>query len=330
LIFAKDSHVRSGNPALDPASADSYQDIPSLPKFIYDKIYAAILDGSFRPGQLLRQEELAARFNTSRVPLREALQSLQAKGLVELRPRRGYAVTSLDEHELLGILQLRMLIEGYAGYVATLARVEADINALEVRLRALEKFPAKNMSDAQHVKWVALNRRFHDCLFASARNHQLTQLTSNLSAKVQPYILLDLRSHEDMIHGAAYHREIFEAFKKGDAAAVAVLSRRHCELNAIRFLEVLQSRNVVTDMTHEKIIDLGPAADMARPEQKAVKSNGDVATTSSRKPRPAVSKPGMSKPAISKPAVSKPPVSKPVLSTKVGQRAASKKKAVAS
>jgi DNA-binding GntR family transcriptional regulator len=157
-----------------------------------------------------------------------------------------------------------MLVEGYAGYVATLGRTLDDVKVLEACLRALEKFPSMNMSDAQRAKWSALNRKFHDTLFASARNDQLKQLTGNLSAKVQPYILLELASTQDLVDGPSYHREIFEAFKKGDAATVAILSRMHCEVTATRFLEVLQSRQLVTDVTAAQIVDLGPAADMAR------------------------------------------------------------------
>ncbi len=65
-----------------------------LSAVIHSWLHSSIISGAFAPGHVLRQEELAARFNTSRVPLRDAPQHLQAEGLVMLRPRRGYAVTS--------------------------------------------------------------------------------------------------------------------------------------------------------------------------------------------------------------------------------------------
>ena len=167
-------------PFEDPA------DVPSLSRFIYEKLHAAIIDGALKPGQFLRQEELAARFKTSRVPLREALQQLQASGLVSLRPRRGYAVTALEERELVGLLQIRMLIEGYMGYIATLERTEDDVRALESCLRVLERTPASLSNDAQRAKYAAANRRFHETLFAASRNARLMQLASNISATVQP------------------------------------------------------------------------------------------------------------------------------------------------
>ena len=86
---------------------------PSLPEAICCALREAIVSGRLVPGQLLRQEELAGQFNASRVPLREALQQLQAEGLVVLRPRRGYAVATLDGRQLFEILQLRILVEGH-------------------------------------------------------------------------------------------------------------------------------------------------------------------------------------------------------------------------
>ena len=238
----------------------------SLPAAIYGHLREAILSGNLQPGQVLRQEELAARFNTSRVPLREALQHLQADGLVVLRPRRGYAVTSLDEREVMGVLQLRMLVEGYAGYVATLARTEEDVKVLDACLREMSRLPSKEISQSQLARWLVLNRRFHDTLFAAARRPDLQTLVSNLSAKIDPYIMMELSTTQDLADGHQFHREIFEAFKAGDAAKVAILSRTHCELTAQRFLAVLKAKNLFHDVSPAQITDLGPAAVMLPPD----------------------------------------------------------------
>jgi DNA-binding GntR family transcriptional regulator len=246
------------------APFDDPADVPSLPRFIYEKLHAAIIDGTLKPGHVLRQEELAASFKTSRVPLREALQQLEANGLVSLRPRRGYAVTSLDERELIGVLQIRMLVEGYMGYVATLERTEEDVRALETRLLVLERTPASLTSNAQRAKYATANREFHETLFAASRNARLTQLASNISSTIQPYILLELSKTHDLAGGLSHHREIFEAFRAGDAAKVAKLSRLHCEATAMRFLEVLHHQNLAKDVTAERIVDLGPAAQIER------------------------------------------------------------------
>ncbi|MCF4167365.1 GntR family transcriptional regulator [Zavarzinia compransoris] len=232
----------------------------SLPATIYRRLREAILSGNLRPGQVLKQEELAKQFNTSRVPLREALQHLQADGFVVLRPRRGYAVTALDSQEVLGILQLRMLIEGYAGYVATRTRTQADVRQIEATLREMEKFPSRDLTQAQIGRWLVLNRRFHDQLFAASRRPDVQQLASNMAAKIDPYIMLELNTTHDLVDGHHFHREIFEAFKAGDAARVSVLSRVHCELTARRFLSVLHGKGLLLEVSEQQVTDLGPAA----------------------------------------------------------------------
>src|SRR5262245_11735063 len=82
-----------------------------LPAIIYRHLRHDILNGFFDPGQLLRQKGRARRYKSSRVPLREAMSRLEADGLVVLRPRRGFAVISLDVPEIVEIFELRMAVE---------------------------------------------------------------------------------------------------------------------------------------------------------------------------------------------------------------------------
>ena len=72
-----------------------------LPQAIYLALREKILTGGYRLGEALRQESLAKEFEASRVPVREALNRLEAEGLVILRPRRGFVVASLDIAEWL-------------------------------------------------------------------------------------------------------------------------------------------------------------------------------------------------------------------------------------
>ena len=230
---------------------------------IYSWLHKAILNGTLSPGQVLRQEELAAQFKTSRVPLREALQSLQAEGLVVLRPRRGYAVASLDGEQLIGLLQLRILVEGYAGYAGTLRRTQADIKIVGTALQEMEKLPLKLIRESQRLRLSSLNRQFHAGIFAPSRNTHLLQVSANLNAKLDPYIMSETAMMQRQEASREDHRNIFEAFAAGDAGGVGRLSRLHCERVASSFVDMLQEQGTVPAMPAGQITDLGPAMSMA-------------------------------------------------------------------
>jgi len=259
MASRREQTVRTSAVSPNGFQADEH---PSLSVMIYNWLHAAILSGTLAPGQLLRQEELAAQFKTSRVPLREALQSLQAEGLVVLRPRRGYAVTSLDGEQLLGVLQLRILMEGYAGYAGTLRRSQADVRATGTILADMERLPEKLTREAHRLRWAALNRQFHFSIFSPSGNEHLLQACANITAKIDPYVTMETTMLAEQEASREDHRRIYEAFAAGDADQVGLLSRRHCERLALRFVEMLRKRGALADIPAARITDLGPAVAM--------------------------------------------------------------------
>src|SRR5690349_4787840 len=72
---------------------------------------AALQAGRWRPGDALRQEELAAEFGVSRIPVREALSRLQSEGLLVVEPNRGAFVPALTPADVTEIFDLRVLLE---------------------------------------------------------------------------------------------------------------------------------------------------------------------------------------------------------------------------
>lgn len=216
----------------------------SLPQAIYIALRDAILGGRLPPGEALRQENLAKEFDASRVPVREALNRLEAEGLVVLRPRRGYVVASLDLDEIIEIFQLRMMLEEYAGFVATEKRTQDDVAALKVIVDNLEKTHIENASDI--TAWSVFNRQFHTRLFESSRRHHVCGITNGLRDKVERYIRVEVSMTGHLDRAQAQHQEIFKAFADGDAKRVGRLSREHCESTADRLIAGLRAREETT------------------------------------------------------------------------------------
>ena len=117
---------------------------------VTNSLRSLILEGSYAPGNKLKQDELAASFGVSLVPVREALRQLHAEGLVELAPRRGAFIPTFTLDELIELSHIREELEVLAlrqalGRISTddvqelnelLGRIEDAESHLDVGLRS--------------------------------------------------------------------------------------------------------------------------------------------------------------------------------------------------
>lgn len=213
-------------------------DLPSLAEIAYQQVRDAILSGTFAAGQSLGQEEIASQIGTSRVPLREALQRLEAEGLVTLRPRRGFIVTSLDPGEISDIFDIRMILEERAGYLATLKATPQDVTEVEELLHAMDGMSVTNAEET--VLFAERNRAFHDRLYRSSGRKQLCRLMGVLRTNVERYIRIGARIAGDLDQVRDDHYRIFDAYRRGDAQTAGRLCREHCAATCDRLLARLK------------------------------------------------------------------------------------------
>jgi DNA-binding GntR family transcriptional regulator len=130
----------------------------STTQTLADALRQEITDGRLTPGEALRQEELALRFGTSRIPVREALRTLQAEGLVNYSPNRGATVAMVSDTEIQEMLEVRLALECHALRFAVPNMADADIAHAR---RILEEYDAAPDPDA----WSAMNWSFHWALY---------------------------------------------------------------------------------------------------------------------------------------------------------------------
>ena len=131
----------------------------SAPAMIRDGVRRAILDGVYASGVQLRQDELAERFGTSRIPVREALRQLEAEGLVTIEANKGATVTVLSLPEVLELFEIRAALECRALRLAIPNMIDGDFEAAEA---ILQDYGALEDPGA----WGDINWRFHSLLYA--------------------------------------------------------------------------------------------------------------------------------------------------------------------
>ncbi len=178
----------------------------------YHAVLAAIRDGIYRPGDPLREEEVATRLGVSRTPVREALGRLQEKGLLEAAPGRGVAVSILSMQQIFELYAMREELEGMV------ARFAAQ-HATEAEIANLERINSEFAASTDPAVAAQLNRQFHARLYDAARNRYLRQAVEDLQETIA--LLPDTTFIQEGRTQTATdeHRTILEAIRHRDREA---------------------------------------------------------------------------------------------------------------
>ncbi|HLW59570.1 MAG TPA: GntR family transcriptional regulator [bacterium] len=192
---------------------------PTLPRptavaLAHLQLRQSILAERLRPGEWLRQEELASRLSMSRQPIREALCLLGEEGLVELVPHRGARVAPLSLEELEEIYGARM---GLEGLVARYAAVRIDPQVLEALRPALPKLMA--LSIAGDVdSYLQEDRRFVETCYAVSGRPRLCGQIVALRERAERYLRLVFKCGTGF-QWVDYSYRLFQACVAHDADA---------------------------------------------------------------------------------------------------------------
>lgn len=204
---------------------DELLDAPATaarPLTVADRIAAilreAIAAGTLAPGAPLRQDELAARFGFSRMPIRDALRLLEAEGIVSIHPTRGAFVARMDPREIGEIFALRALLEREALRLALPALTAADLERAQSLLERLDGEP-------DVARWGALNRDFHLALYRPCGNTRLLDLIDAQHRAADRYVRALLADPVYRARSQADHRALLAACRVGGPAALDWLDR---------------------------------------------------------------------------------------------------------
>lgn len=205
-----------------------------------EMLHAAIVDeivvGRLSPGDVLSELALAARFNVSRTPVREALQRLVQAGLAERGPRRALQVRRLVFAELTDLFEAQGEIESLCAQFAT-----QRMTAMERRLLAEcveEGEDAAQRLDHDH--YTHLNARFHAMLQEGAHNSSLQDISRNLDLRTAPYRQAQFRQTDRLLASQTEHRRVLEAVvaeRASDAHDAMLDHMTAVSLNVTRMLK---------------------------------------------------------------------------------------------
>jgi DNA-binding GntR family transcriptional regulator len=175
---------------------------------VADALRSAILQGRLRSGQSLKQDEIAAEFNVSKIPVREALVQLQAEGLVNLIPRRGAVVSKLSYDDIAEIYTIRIALEPIALRQAIPQMTHVDFVQLDAILEHIDH-------EEDLTKWAELNWEFHSTLYAPANMPRLIQMIRTLHHNVARYLKLNYLDKGYLAQSQQQHTELLRLSREG-------------------------------------------------------------------------------------------------------------------
>jgi GntR family transcriptional repressor for pyruvate dehydrogenase complex len=211
------------------------------------RLLERIVDGRYPPGSRLPTEpDLCGEMGVSRVTLREAVKSLQQRGVVSVEQGRGTFVNpearwspfdpvllaartagpdGPDPEWAKKLLEVRRMVEvGVAGLAAE-RRDDTDLAAMRAQLDAMRD--ARRAADVR--AFAEADLAFHDAVLAAAGNELIAALFDPISRLVHESRLATSRPADRQAHALRAHRSIYRSIAAADGAAASLAMQRHID-----------------------------------------------------------------------------------------------------
>lgn len=179
----------------------------SLRSHIIDVIWQLILDGKIEPNEPLREVHLAKLLNTSRTPLREALQKLEWEGIVTSEPGKGFRLSEFSEQEIREIYPLRAKLESYALQLSGIPSEKIFKKLVSINSKMLKTHSPK--------KLIELDELWHELLVSNCTNRKLIKMIKVLHRQSQRYEYPYMNMKNEVEVSVEQHEKIIMHLEKG-------------------------------------------------------------------------------------------------------------------
>jgi DNA-binding GntR family transcriptional regulator len=188
-----------------------------------------LLEGSLDGGGRLTEEYLSQKLGISKSPIREALNRLEAEGLIRIEPRRGAYLRTFSATEVADLYDFREALESHAVLTANL-----DPELLEKLSRSVEALE-KHLAAHEKGRYIEEDIRFHSMIAQAAGNQRIVQALENL----QDQLSILRRKTYDLSSSRAVpmHAKIVEHLRRGDRQAAAEAMREHIRFTCDQLIE---------------------------------------------------------------------------------------------
>lgn len=195
----------------------------SLRGLVGESLSAAIISGELAPGTLVSVPTLAAQFEVSATPVREAMLDLEQRGFVTPVRNKGFRVTAVSEKDLREILELRQLLE-----VPAMRALAANFPVETLpHWRGIADEVSAHAASANLTGFIERDRDFHLGLLELYGNERLVDAVRELRQRTRMVNLARMKQSNKLTDSAAEHHLMLDLLEKGDGASLEDLIILH-------------------------------------------------------------------------------------------------------
>jgi DNA-binding GntR family transcriptional regulator len=210
----------------------------------YSAVKQVLLSNKYAPGGRVDIEELCQNLGVSRTPVFDALNRLEAEGLVEIVPRKGVYLVTLSEEKAHELYVVRESLEALATRLAASSLTDKQLEQLK---RVLEK-QALCLENGDPQGYANATIKFHNLIVEAAGNKTLERILNAVYSQMEALRLRTLYLPTRLRQSFAEHKKIFESLSKRDPERCERVAREHLAATREYALELLrQSRTELTN-----------------------------------------------------------------------------------
>lgn len=195
---------------------------------IANAIEREILSGQFKAGEVMDEMALAERFSASRTPVREALLSLSATGLVELQRGKGAVVVGVSLERIFETYEVLAELMGFAAYLSAKRLPPMQKAHIEALHEEIGEIAAREDREA----YQKVDSQFHDAILHGCGNSVLIRQVTECERTISAVRRASIESRESLDGMYNEHEGIVSALRTGDADAARNAMREHLQLRS--------------------------------------------------------------------------------------------------
>jgi DNA-binding GntR family transcriptional regulator len=192
-----------------------------------------IVTDNLKPGQQIKEDDIASRLKISRPPVREAFKALESEGLVIRKPRRGVFVVKMDKRDVVEVYTLKANLYAMATGLALDHISPEQLKGLHALVEKMETCIQEDVPDI--LNYQKFHRRFHISIMDIAQNRRLKLFASNLHKQIRRFSYQTLQDRAHLVTSVKYHKQIVEKIKNKEKDCACRIMAEHV-LDAMNFL----------------------------------------------------------------------------------------------